>query len=190
MGPGSKRSTAKKARTVLRTFRLPSQLDEALVSYSKQDKLTLTDQLVSILTKYVEYDRDAQKFGFVSFGRGTFERFLGALPEGILAELASSSAVDVIEYIDFRYQKRDLPSLLSAIGVFSKYQRRFDYESTEDESGVTIVMRTDMGEKFVTFLTERWKAAIAAVLGATPLVEREKNQVTFKITNKAPPSTE
>jgi hypothetical protein len=182
MNPGGKRGAPKaNARAVLRTFRLPRELDEVLVSDARQSNLTMTDMLISILTKYEQYDRVAQKFGFVAFSRGGFETLLEALPDDTIAAMGSSSAVDVIEFIDFRYKKRDLSSLLGTIRILSKYQRMFDYETSQDESGVTVLMRTPLGEKFVLLMAERWKAVVTAVLGAAPLVKMSKNQVTFRI---------
>ena len=182
----SKKSGASKGEgpTVMRACRLPKDLDRALVSDSRQDSLTVTDLVISVLTKYEKFDKFDQKFGFISFGRATFRALMDALPEEKITEVALANALDVEEFIDFRYKKRDLSSLLSTVEILSKYPRRFDYELLQDASGVTIVMRTNLGEKFALFLSETWKTVITKTLGVAPTLELKKNQVTFRVTSR------
>jgi hypothetical protein len=169
------------ARTVLRTFRVPRELDEALAVGAKRENLTMTDVLVSILTRFEQYDRFIEKFGFITFNRRTFKAIMDALPDDKLIEIASSNAVDVEEFIDFRFKRRDFESLMGCIDIFSKYRRRFDYDLARDDLGVTITLRTDIGEKDTLFLSQQYKAVITKVLGVAPIVKMSKNQVAFRL---------
>jgi hypothetical protein len=168
-------------RTVLRTFRLPRELDEALVAGAKLENQTLTGTLLSILTQYGQYDRFIERFGFITVNRGTFKAMMDALPDDKISEIAQGSAVNIVEYIDFCYNKRDLQSLLGTIENFSKYRRRYDYDLARDDLGVTITLRTDLGEKDTLFIGEQYKAVISQILGVAPLVKMSQNQVSFRI---------
>jgi hypothetical protein len=176
------------ARTVLRTFRLPRELDEVLVAGAKEENKTLTDILVSILTRYHQYDRLNQKFGFITFSRGTFKSIIDALPDDKIIEIASRNAFNIEEFIDFRFNRRDLESLMGSIEIFSKYRHRYDYEFERDNLGVTITLRSDLGEKYMLFVSEQYNAVITEILGVAPLVKMSRNQVTFRI-GKSPHPT-
>lgn len=145
----------------------------------------MTDILVSILTKYDQFDRFAQKFGFIGLGRGTFKAIVDALPDDKIIEIASSNAVNVEEFIDFRFKKRDLNSLMGAIEILSKYQHRYDYDFARDDYGATITLRTDLGEKYTLFMSEQYRVVIAKVLGVAPLIREGKNQVILRIDKSA-----
>jgi len=146
----------------------------------------MTDIMVSILTKYERLDRFFQSFGFITFSRRGFKEIIDVLPDAKIKELASNNAASVVEFIDFRFKKRDLDNLIGTLEILSKYQRKFDYDLLRNNSGVVITLRTDLGEKFTLFLSEQYRAVITDVLGVAPIVELGRNQVTFRIGKSQP----
>jgi hypothetical protein len=167
----------------MKTFRLPKRLAEVLAADADEKNITTTDLLVSILTRYVEFDRDFDRFGFVTVNKNLLRALVDALPEEMLRDIAISQSVVVEEFVNFFFKKKDVDSILAAISMVSKYLRTFEYTVARNDREVTIAMRTNLGRKFNYFLGTLWDKGIARTLGVAPRVELEENQITFVLPN-------
>lgn len=66
-------------KTVTRTIRIPAHLDDILQKDSKEKRSTTNALISSILTKYAEWDRYVESFGFISMPRNGFKLIIDAL---------------------------------------------------------------------------------------------------------------
>ena len=57
--------TGRQRKTTLRTFRFPEELAHALDAEGQEQGMTVNALVSSILTKHVEWDAKAAKFGFI-----------------------------------------------------------------------------------------------------------------------------
>ena len=177
VGTGSRRHNS----AVTKSFRLPKELAEVLAEDAQKKNLSVTDLLVSILTRYALFDRNAEKFGFLTINRNSFKALIDIIPEERIREAALVHSVGIGEFVEFWFKKKDLGSLLKAIDIVSKYLRSFEYTTSRSDHELTITMRTELGKKFALFLGIAWEKGIAMILGVAPRVDVEENQVNLTL---------
>ena len=165
--------------TTTKTFRVPNGILEVLSADAEENGTTVSDLLVSILTRYVDFDREARKFGFVTVSKNTFKALFDSLPDEKIREIALAQSVGIEEFVDFWFKKRDINSVLATLNVVSKYQRVFEYTATKNDSELTITIRSDLGKKFIHYIRTAWEKGMASTLGVAVRVEEEQNQLTF-----------
>ena len=173
----------RKKRMVIKTFRLPADLVGALATDAEKGGTTVSGQLVSILTRYAEFDRFAQRFGFVTVNRGLFKAIVDEMTEDRIREVATSQSETIDEMVEFWYGKRDVESVLAIIDVFSRYMRRFEYTVTRRENELLVTLRSELGRKLALFMGTYWSEGISRVLDKKVGVEVARNQVTLRIPN-------
>jgi hypothetical protein len=167
--------------TITKSFRLPKELAQVLAEDAQTKKVNVTDLLVSILTRYALFDRNAEKFGFLTINRDSFKALINMIPEERIKEAALVHSVGIEEFVEFWFKKKDLGSLLKAIDIMSKYLGSFEYTTSRSDHELTITMRTDLGRKFALFLGMAWEKGTVMILGAAPRVDIEENQVNLTL---------
>jgi hypothetical protein len=174
-------SAKRREATVIKSFRLPRQLTEVLAADAEERNTSVTELLVSILSRYVGFDKNAEKYGFITVSKTSYRALIDALSEEQIREIAASQSVGFGEFVEFWFKKKDLNSVLDAVGVMSKYLRSFEYTTSRDDREVTITLRTDLGRKFALFIATAWEKGIARTLGISPKVEIAENQAIIKL---------
>lgn len=175
----------KRKRTVLKSFRIPSETDEALYADAKEAGGTQTDILNSVLTRYTEFDRFAKKFGFVTVSRGTFKAIMDALPEEKVRELAISQSYRIEELAVFWFKKKDIETFIRVMDLYSKHMRLSEYTTSRSGKELVLTLHTDLGTNAALFASLYFEKGIARLLGITPEVELVGNEVTIKMPLKA-----
>lgn len=180
LGRATSKTSAKK-KTFIKTFRLPSELVEILATSAKQNGTTISELLVSILTKYATIDRFAQDFGLVTISKGVIKAFADALPDEKLREIAISQSVNIEETTEFLFKKKNLDGVLALIDLSSRHLMLFEYTTSRSDQELTITMRSDLGRKAMLFAAAYWEDGIAKTLGVTPKVVLGQNQFTLTL---------
>ena len=173
------RRAADGERTVMRTFRIPKELDGVLTAEAAEGNRSVTEQYVSILRNYVKYDRLARKFGFISLSRSTLRALLETIPEAELREVAASQSSRLEALVEFFYKKKDLDAVLESIELYSKFAGLFEYTTASRDGELIITMRTELGNRGAIYLAEYWRRALEPILGPVRKVETVENQVTI-----------
>ena len=166
--------------TILRTFRIPRGLDEVIAADAKKEGKNNTDLLVSILTRYVGFDRYAEKFGFITLNRRTFQALVDAIPVEKLREIARSQAGGMEDLMQFWFKKSDAEAVLGAIDIFSKYLRGFEYTTSMSSGDVVVVMKSELGMNATIFAAAYWEEATSRALGVAPKVETRGSTVILR----------
>lgn len=73
--------------TTLRTVRLTRDLDNLLLRDAKAKRMSVNSLMTAIITKYTEWDRHAEKFGFVSLTRDGLRLILEAVDDNKLSQI-------------------------------------------------------------------------------------------------------
>jgi hypothetical protein len=95
-----------KIKTVLRTIRIDKDLDNALDKDASEHGISENALISSILTKYIEGDRYAEKFGRVSLPSEALKAIIGATDPDKLRSAAEEFTASVPkDYIMFHYRK-------------------------------------------------------------------------------------
>src|SRR5215467_11808565 len=100
-------------------FGLPTMRD-LVDSFEKQ---------LSILAKYIDWDRYSKKFGFVSLPSEALNAIMEATEPDKLRKAVEEYSVSVPkDIVMFRYKKLDLESCLMLLSILSRYASMFKYE--------------------------------------------------------------
>jgi len=146
-------STSKKRKSVLRTIRITEEQDEVLRKDSKSSGLYVNALLSTIITKYVEWDRFSDRFGFVSLSKEVFRSIIESTDEKRFRDTAKEFGSRIPkEAMLFWRRKLSLDSFLSFLFLVAKYQKIAEYEIETREGETVITARHEFGEKFSTWL--------------------------------------
>lgn len=103
-------------RTTLRTVRIPQELDNALETISKERGLSVNSFVSTLLKKYVEWDKYADRFGYVTLTRESLRRILNATDDNKLIESAQDYGSTVPkEFLMFWFKELNIDSVLTAL---------------------------------------------------------------------------
>src|SRR5215467_6513564 len=153
-------------------FGLPTMRD-LVDSFEKQ---------LSILAKYIDWDRYSKKFGFVSLPSEALNAIMEATEPDKLRKAVEEYSVSVPkDIVMFRYKKLDLESCLMLLSILSRYASMFKYElQIEQQQNYTITIHHKFGEKWSYWLNEAISTGLFKnVLGITPKTHLSKSSVVF-----------
>jgi predicted transcriptional regulator len=171
-----------KKKTILRTIRIDKDLDDALDKDANEHSVSENALISSILAKYVEWDRSAEKFGRVSLPHEALKAIIEATEPDKLRTAAEEFATSVPkDYIMFAYKKLDLEACLLHLSFLSRYAGMFKYElRIERERNYIITIHHKFGEKWSYWLKESISYGLFKnILGITPKINLSKSSVVF-----------
>ena len=168
-------------KTVTRTIRIPDHLDTILQRDSKEKRSTANALISSILTKYVEWDRYVESFGFISIPRNGFKLIIDALDDESIKRIAEEiGSTQPKELMMFFFKKSTLDTFLSAFSLFSKYAGYGSYEIESNGRDYTVVLHQDLGRKWSIYIAHLVSQALKSALGISPRFQITKNSIIFQ----------
>jgi hypothetical protein len=172
---------AAKRKTVLRTIRIPAELAEILERDAEAKRTTVNALLVTILTKYAEWDRVAEKYGLISLPRHGFRRLLEAADEKELYEVSRElGGHRARETILFWFGKVNLETFLAYLKAFSRYAGLAEVEIETDGVHYTMRGHHELGERWSNVLKNFMEEAFRSTLGLVPRFETTKNALVVR----------
>lgn len=134
-----------------------------------------------ILGRYVEWDRYADKFGFVTITRDGFLAFLSAIDDEKLVEVAKKlGSTNPREMTLFWFKKLNIQTFLAYLSLYCKYGRIAEYEFENEGKDYIITIHHELGRKYSFFLTHFFTEAIKTIVGSDPKAETSKNSVALR----------
>jgi hypothetical protein len=172
------------AKPVLRSIRVSSALAESLSREARSRRVSVNSLVSSVLEKYDEWDRMADKFGFVQIPSDLFKLFLSTLDVEKLSEVAKEAGRTFPkEAVLFWFKEVNYPNLVRYLELQSEFQfqnQLLHHEVTTSKGKVTIVLHHLFGERgsiwFLNYLSE----AIRTNLGVTPTADKTSNSVRLE----------
>ncbi len=171
-----------KKKTILKAIRIDKELDDALDKDAKEQGVSESALICSILAKYIDWDRYSQKFGFVSLPSEALKAIIEATePDKLKMAVEEYSASVPKDIVMFRYKKLDLESCLMLLSILSRYGSMFKYElQIEQQRNYTITIHHKFGEKWSYWLNEAISTGLFKnVLGIMPKTHLSKSSVLF-----------
>ena len=171
-----------KHKSTTRTLRLEGELDEALSRLAEYDKISVNLLINKALTRYVEWDANAERFGLVSVSKRLLRTLFDKLPETTVRDLGKQSGKEGgPELVTFFYKKFDLETVLKAFeSLTSKYSNNFKLEHHFDGKTHTLVMKHDTGLMASAYYAESVKA-VFALLGLKAKTTETEAQVVATV---------
>jgi predicted transcriptional regulator len=138
--------------SVTRTIRLEKELDEALQRIAKSEKVTVNSLVNRSLTKFVDWDIHADKFGMIALRPALAIELMERQSVDEARELGRKAARDSArQAVEFLYIGVTLPNVIEFLRRFGRYGGRYDFEESREGRKHVILLRQAMGLKWSTF---------------------------------------
>ncbi len=165
-------------KTVLRSIRISAEMEELLRQDAEQRGISVNGLVTAILQKYREWDRYAEKFGFVAITRNGWRMLLEAIEDQRFALLGKEmGAQNPREMTLFWFKKLNTETFLAYLSLISRYAKTMTYELESDGSSYTISLQVDTGHRGAVFWGNFIDQAIRTIVSVVPKVEVGRNSV-------------
>ena len=174
-----------KKKSVLRSIRISQELDELLQKDAENKRVSVNSLISTMMTKYAEWDRFADKFGYVTLTTETFKTILEITDEKKLSELAKVMGSRLPkEVMLFWFKKTDMEAFLSYVAIYGKYSNLFQYELEKEGDRYTITAHHELGDKWSMFLKVFIGEAMKETLRITPEFEVSKSSIVARFSER------
>jgi hypothetical protein len=169
-------------KTKLRTIRLPITIDAALEEEAANRGTTMNSFVVSILERYEEWDRLAEKFRFIGFPMQMVRDQFSLIKDQAAMELMARhfGAMVPKEMMLFWFKEVSLESFLRYLSLQSKFQGYAEYETSHHGEKIVIVAKHQLGPNWSIWLGAYLEEAIRSNLEVAPRVEFSDNTVKIE----------
>jgi hypothetical protein len=172
-------------KTVLKTMRIPSYINSLLEKDADSKGVSVNALISMIMTKYAEWDRYVERFGSITIKLQAFREMLEEIEEDKLADIARRSGSHFPrEFVLFRFKRANLDTYLEALKLMCKYKGYARYELESDESGYTVILVHDLGEKWSNFLRHVVEGGMRSITGIVPKFEVSQDSLIVRITSR------
>jgi hypothetical protein len=137
---------SRQRKTTLRTFRFSEELARALESEAQEQGMTLNALVSSILTKHVEWDARAAKFGFIPTYKPVLMALLQASDEESLDRIGRTILAPMWkEMASFWFHDSSEDRILDLLSMRSRHIPYIQSEVNREGRKCTIVTHHDLG---------------------------------------------
>ncbi len=145
-------------------------------------RISTNSLLTSIIVKYAEWDRYAEKFGLVSLSRADSRVILEAIDDGKLSQIGKDLGERAFkEFFMLWFKKTDVEKMLEGISLWCKYAGIAEYDFETDGRNYTITLHHDIGEKWSNLIGNLISQGIKTGLGLpNPKLDFTDNLITIK----------
>jgi hypothetical protein len=169
------------SKTVLRTIRIPKDLDSILQQDAKRNRLSFNSHILRIMTRYSDWDRFNERWGIISLKRDVFRSILEVVEPDKLA----SAAMDVgshipKEFISFWFKKINLDTYLQYLSLVCQYAKFAECEIDNDGKDYTIILSHDLGQKWSDFLAVCITEGLKVTTGVLAKTDTTRNSVIVR----------
>lgn len=178
---------SKENKTVLKTIRLTDKLERILQNDAKIRKVNVGTLLSSLVTKYAEWDRFTEKYGFVSMPREAMKLIIDLVDIDKLKDAAKRyyGAGGPIEFLTFRSKKIDLESVLEHISSACKYAGSAELDIGMEGRNHVITIHHSLGQKWSEILAFIWAdGLIKNKLGLSTRNEINNNSLVIRFSEE------
>jgi hypothetical protein len=173
-------STIKSKPTLLKTIRISEDID-SLLKKDASSKRTSTNALIhSILTRYLEWDRFAERYGFISVTQETFSTILDKIDEEKLVEASKELGSRVPkDILLFWYGKTGVNGFIKYLSLLSDYATFAHFEVTRSGPNYLVTAHHNLGAKWSGYLKSFLQTALKSTTGIDGQVETSQNSVSL-----------
>ncbi|MDG6983542.1 MAG: hypothetical protein JRN28_03215 [Nitrososphaerota archaeon] len=167
-------------KTALRSFRISREADEILQKEAAARGLSVNALVSQIFQKFVEWDRFAERYGFVSIQRDGFQAMHEALgDEGLIKMAKEIGSRNPREASLFWFKRVDLESFLSWLSLQCRYAKIAEYEMERNGKQCSITLHHALGERYSLFLGTWCDQALRTIAHVIPKFETTKNSIVL-----------
>lgn len=173
-------------KSVLRSIRIGRSLQGTLERDAASKGISVNALVTSILTRYAEWDRFADRFGFVTIQESGYSAMFDALPDEKIDQLgAQVGAQNPRELTLFIFKRLGWTAFQGFLELAGKYARTVQYEVDQQGSEVTLLIHHRFGARHSRYLEQYFVAAIHSVVGVVPRAQVGRSSIAFRF--RVPP---
>ena len=173
--------SASNTKTILRTIRIPKELDDLLQKDAKTRGSTVNALVSSIMRKYAEWDRYTRMFPYISIPSSLFRALLDMTDENMWAMLAERVAVELTNQVMlFWFKKVSLEDNLKLLAIESEYSGQREVEIENEGRNYTISVYHNFGKKYSIFYEHFADKLMRTCFQIIPKFEITENTVTCR----------
>ena len=156
--------TRRRKKTKLRTVRITAELDETLQRDAGDRKVSVNTLIGSIFTRYSEWDRFADKLGFVASSPYLLREAMEMLDEGQVAKLGTALGERLpAELARFWFKRVNHETLIGLISLYCTYGGVGEYELETNGREYTVVVHHNLGKNWSFYLKHLMGAAFKSM---------------------------
>ena len=171
-------------KTVLRSIRFTAKEAEILSKEAESKGISFNALVSGLITHYIEWDRFAERYGFVALGKQSFRNLISSMTEEQLEkwgkETGSKHATDMAL---FWFKRLDLQAFLSLLAVCAKYMNLWHYEVEQQGRNYVVTVHNDIGPALSASHRIYFDQVVRSMVGVTPKVEVRGNSVVITFTD-------
>ncbi|MEE8198507.1 MAG: hypothetical protein V3R48_02220 [Thermoplasmata archaeon] len=178
--------SARTKKSKVRSIRITEELDDLLRQDAKDSGATVNALISSILRKYAEWDRYAERFGYMTISRDAFRALLEAIEDEKLVEIAKDLSPSLAREVALHWFKQvTLNTFLGFLKASSRYTQLGDYQVERSAARDTLAIHHDLGPKWSLLLSRAIARAIESIANISAKLSIEENTFTLSF----PPGT-
>ena len=171
----------KAKKSLLRTIRISPELDEILQKDAQAKRMSVNALLTTILTKYAEWDRYTERFGYMTISKNLFTSVLEAADDAKLTQAALELGQRLPkEVILFFFKELNVDTFLAYMTLTCKYGHISENEVETQGRNYTATLHHDLGPKWSNYLQHFVGQTMKNQLGITPKFEVIQNSLVTK----------
>ena len=134
-----------------------------------------------LLKKYVDWDKYADRFGYITLSREPLRLILNATDDNKVIESAQDYGSTVPkEFLMFWFKDLNIDSVPTALSLRCKYANVAQYELKIDGRNYIIILHHDLGIRWSEFFGYTLQQEIKIVLQVLARLEISRNSVVLK----------
>ena len=147
--------SAKKKPTLLKTIRISESIDNLLKKDAASKKTSTNALIQAILTRYLEWDCFAEKYGFISVTQDTFKTILYKIEDEKLVEASNELGTRVPkDILLFWFGKTGVSGFLKYLTLLSDYATFADFEIAREGPTIIVTAHHNLGAKWSNYPNE------------------------------------
>lgn len=171
-----------KRKTIVRAIRLDDELEGKLLSEAESRRITFNSLVNSVLYRHSEFDFYADRFGFITITKATFNAIVSASDDTTLRTIAREVSANALkEFNNFKYKEPGLKDYLDFVSILCNYGGLGAYEFKINGPNQKITIRHNLGRKASVFFGTLFAETIRLIMGSeTTAEDSSENEVVLK----------
>lgn len=168
-------------KTVLRSVRIPTALENLLRADAESRGISVNALVSAVLTRYSEWDRFTDRFGFVTITKNGYRHLLDSLDDANLERTArEAGSQNPREMALFWFKKLGLDAFLSYLSLVGRYAKWVEVEIHREGQHVTVLLHQDIGPRFSVWVGKFMEEAVHEVVGVVPEIQVGRSSVVVR----------
>jgi len=181
--PSDGSKAQKRVKTVLRTIRLPEELEAKLETLAANKGIALNALVSSVLTKYVLWDNLTERFGFVTIPKSLFKDMVDAVDPEKLQELARVHSHEMMkDMMMFWFQDIRVDNFLEFLTMRGRYGLDIKVEAKREGNNLTLIVTHDFGQYYTSYLKTALDTEFRTLFKIVPTIDATESSVMLKAT--------